>query len=90
MSPIEPSTIICSETRPCAPKEECVSVGTSPQCVCKRGYTRDPSTGKCRGMFHKYYIYLHFMYSNLKEVCSGVDRGAPCRDNFSIVLVWTY
>ncbi|GBN12717.1 Fibrillin-2 [Araneus ventricosus] len=45
---IEPSTIICSETRPCQPKEECVSQGISPQCVCKRGYTRDPSSGKCR------------------------------------------
>lgn len=49
----EPSTIVCSETRPCQPKEECVSVGTSPQCVCKRGYTRDPSSGKCRGMLFK-------------------------------------
>jgi Calcium-binding EGF domain. len=40
----------CSKEKPCPGSEQCVRdefVGSS-VCICQRGYTRDPETGKCR------------------------------------------
>lgn len=72
----EPSTLVCSETRPCAPKEECVSSGSHlPQCVCRRGYTRDPASGKCRDI----------------NECAEVRDKSPCgKDAFCLNMEGSY
>lgn len=40
----------CSDTQPCPAGEQCVADSALGEnvCVCRRGYTRDQATGRCR------------------------------------------
>lgn len=38
-----------SDRNSCAVNEECVNNGKANQCVCRRGYSRDPETSICKG-----------------------------------------
>lgn len=41
--------IDCQTSASCPGNEECVSTGNINQCVCRRGYVRDPVDDYCRG-----------------------------------------
>jgi hypothetical protein len=71
-----PVSSSCSESRPCPANEECVSSGSTDQCVCRRGYSRDKDGEACQDINEC--TSLTASPCGMNSFCTNLDGGFVC------------
>jgi len=66
----------CGLTNPCPANEECVSTGSTDQCVCRRGYARDKDGEACRDVNEC--TSLSASPCGMSALCTNIEGGFVC------------